>query len=216
LKRALLSWSSGKDCAWALEQLRGTDIRVDCLLTTIDEKADGVAVPGVRHELIEEQARSIGIPLWIERLPWPCPNGRYEEIMAEARRRAVCSGSELMVFGDLFLADIPATRERMLVCAGLEPAFPLWGASTGALGLRARVTCIDRRALDAAFAGREFDETFRRDLPSGADPCGENGEFHTFVFDGLMFSRPMAVEPGNIRDDDDFAFADLLCPVSSL
>lgn len=178
---------------------------------------------GVRRELIEEQARSIGIPLWLAPLPWPCPNGRYEEVMAEACRRAVNSGITLVVFGDLFLADIRAYRERMLSGTGLEPIFPLWDVPTGALavemlagGLRARVACIDRKVLDTSFAGREFDAKFLADLPPGADPCGENGEFHTFVFDGPMFSRPVAVEPVSLHEDGDFTFADLLCPVSSL
>jgi len=223
LRRALLSWSGGKDCAWAIERLRGTGIHIDGLLTTINEKADRVAMHGVRRELIEDQARSIGIPLWIAPLPWPCPNGRYEEVMAETCRRAVDAGIEVVVFGDLFLADIRAYRERMLAGTGLEPVFPLWGAPTDALaremlacGLRARIACIDRKVLDASFAGREFDATFLADLPAGADPCGENGEFHTFVFDGPMFSRPLAVEAGALHQDGDFTFADLLCPVSSL
>lgn len=223
MRRALLSWSGGKDCAWALERLRGTDIRIDGLLTTINEKADRVAMHGVRRELIEEQARSIGIPLWIAPLPWPCPNGRYEEVMAGMCRCAVNEGIELMVFGDLFLPDIRAYRERMLAGTGLEPVFPLWCLPTGALaremlngGLRARVACIDRRVLDASFAGREFDAKFLADLPSAADPCGENGEFHSFVYDGPMLSRPIEVEAGTLHEDGDFTFADLLCPVSSL
>jgi uncharacterized protein (TIGR00290 family) len=173
--------------------------------------------------LIEEQAASIGIPLWIASLPWPCPNGRYEEVMGETCRRAVNAGIEVMVFGDLFLPDIRAYRERMLAGTGLEPVFPLWGAPTDALaremlagGLRARVACIDRKVLNSSFAGREFDASFLADLPPAADPCGENGEFHTLVYDGPMFSRPIAVETGALHEDGDFTFADLLCPVSSL
>ncbi|HVP45732.1 MAG TPA: hypothetical protein VMT32_04085 [Bryobacteraceae bacterium] len=223
MRRALLSWSGGKDCAWAFERLRGTEVRVEGLLTTINEKADRVAMHGVRRELIEEQARSIGIPLWIAPLPWPCPNGRYEEVMGETCRRAVNAGIEVMVFGDLFLTDIRGYRERMLAGTGLEPVFPLWGAPTDALagemlagGLRARVVCIDRKVLNSSFAGREFDASFLGDLPPAADPCGENGEFHTLVYDGPMFSRPIAVETGAFHEDGDFTFADLLCPVSSL
>jgi uncharacterized protein (TIGR00290 family) len=223
LKRALLSWSGGKDCAWALERLRGTPVAVEALLTTINEPADRVAMHGVRRELIEEQARSIGIPLWTAPLPWPCPNGHYEEVMANVCRRAVAAGIELVVFGDLFLDDIRAYRERMIEGTGLEPLFPLWGLPTAGLaremlagGLRARIACLDRRALDRSFAGREFDAGFLADLPRAADPCGENGEFHSFVYDGPMFRRPVTVKAGSLHEDGDFIFADLLCPVSSL
>jgi uncharacterized protein (TIGR00290 family) len=223
LRRALLSWSGGKDCAWALERLRGEPIAVEALLTTINEPADRVAMHGVRRELIEEQAHSIGIPLWTAPLPWPCPNGRYEQVMADVCRRSVAAGIELVIFGDLFLEDIRAYRERMLEGTGLEPVFPLWGLPTAELaremlagGLRARIACLDRRALDRSFAGREFDAAFLADLPPAADPCGENGEFHSFVYDGPMFRRPVAVEAGTLHEDGDFTFADLLCPVSSL
>jgi len=222
LKRALLSWSGGKDCAWALERLRGSDVEVAGLLTTINEPADRVAMHGVRRELIEEQSQSAGIPLWTALLPWPCPNGRYEEVMAEMCRRAVSEGIQAVIFGDLFLEDIRAYRERMLAGTGIEPLFPLWGEPTDALaremlagGLRARLACIDRKALDRSFAGREFDARLLADLPPTADPCGENGEFHSFVYDGPMFSHPIAVEPGALHQDGDFTFADLLCPVSS-
>jgi len=222
LKRALLSWSGGKDCAWALERLRGSDVEVAGLLTTINEQADRVAMHGVRRELIEEQAQSAGIPLWTAPLPWPCPNGRYEEVMAEMCWRAVSEGIQAVIFGDLFLEDIRAYRERMLAGTGLEPLFPLWGEPTDALaremlagGLRARLACIARKALDRSFAGREFDARLLADLPPAADPCGENGEFHSFVYDGPMFSHPIAVEPGALHEDGDFTFADLLCPVSS-
>lgn len=222
MKRALLSWSGGKDCAWALERLRGAPIRVEGLLTTINEQADRVAMHGVRRELVEEQARSIGIPLWTAPLPWPCPNGRYEQVMGEMCRRAVDAGIEVVVFGDLFLRDIRAYRERMLAGTGLEPVFPLWDLPTASLaremiagGLRARLACIDRRVLDASFAGREFDAGLLTDLPPGVDPCGENGEFHTFVYDGPMFRQPVVIETGAVHEDSDFTFSDLLCPVSS-
>jgi uncharacterized protein (TIGR00290 family) len=223
LKRGLLSWSGGKDCAWALERLRGSDIQVTALLTTINEQADRVTMHGVRRELIEEQARAIGIPLWAARLPWPCPNKCYEEVMAGVCRRAVDAGIEVVVFGDLYLEDIRAYRERMLAGTEIHPVFPLWGMPTGALaremlagGLRARVACIDLRVLDASFAGRELDARFLADLPPAADPCGENGEFHSFVYDGPMFRQPIAVEAGAVHQDGDFLFTDLLCPVSSL
>jgi len=223
LKRALLSWSGGKDCAWALERLHGAPIRIEGLLTTINEQADRVAMHGVRRELIEEQARTIGIPLWTAPLPWPCPNGRYEQVMGEMCRQAVDAGIEVVVFGDLFLREIREYRERMLAGTSLEPVFPLWDLPTASLaremiagGLRARLACIDRKVLDASFAGREFDAGLLSDLPPGVDPCGENGEFHTFVYDGPMFRQPVAIETGAVHEDGDFTFSDLLCPVSSL
>jgi len=222
LKRALVSWSGGKDCAWALERLRGPDVQIVALLTTINERFNRVAMHGVRRELVEEQARSIGVPLWIAPLPWPCSNERYEEVMAGMCRRAVDAGIDSVVFGDLFLEDVRAYRERMLAGTGLEPLFPLWQAPTGALaremlaqGLRARIACIDRRVLDRSFAGREYDADFLADLPPVADPCGENGEFHSFVYDSPMFHHAIAVEQGEFHEDGDFTFADLLCPVSS-
>lgn len=222
MRRALVSWSGGKDCAWALERLRGSDVEPVALLTTINERFDRVAMHGVRRELIEEQARSIGIPLWITPLPWPCSNERYEEVMGGVCRRAVEAGIDSVVFGDLFLEDIRAYRERMLAGTGLEPLFPVWQIPTAELaremlarGLRARVACIDRRMLDRSFAGREYDASFLADLPAGVDPCGENGEFHSFVYDGPMFRYPIAVERGEFHEDGNFTFADLLCPVSS-
>jgi len=222
LKRALVSWSGGKDCAWALERLKGSDVEIVALLTTINERFDRVAMHGVRRELVEEQARSIGVPLWIAPLPWPCSNERYEEVMAAMCRRAVDAGIDSVVFGDLFLEDVRAYRERMVAGTGLEPLFPLWQAPTAALaremlarGLRARIACIDRRVLNRSFAGREYDGDFLTDLPPGADPCGENGEFHSFVYDGPMFRHAIPVEPGEFHEDGDFTFADLLCPVSS-
>lgn len=222
MKRALVSWSGGKDCAWALERLQGSDVEIAALLTTINERFNRVAMHGVRRELVEEQARSIGVPLWIAPLPWPCSNERYEEVMAGMCRRAVDTGIDSVVFGDLFLEDVRAYRERMLAGTGLEPLFPLWKAPTAALaremlarGLRARIACIDRRVLDRSFAGREYDADFLADLPPVADPCGENGEFHSFVYDSPMFHHAIAVEPGEFHEDGDFTFADLLCPVSS-
>jgi len=222
VKRALVSWSGGKDCAWALERLRGSDVEIAALLVTINERFDRVAMHGVRRELIEQQAHSIGIPLWIAPLPWPCSNERYEEVMGAMCRRAVDAGIDSVVFGDLFLEDVRAYRERMLAGTGLEPMFPLWLAPTAALaremmagGLRARIACIDRRVLDRSFAGREYDAGFLADLPPAADPCGENGEFHSFVYDGPMFRHPIAVEAGELHEDGYFTFADFLCPVSS-
>src|SRR5207249_3979560 len=169
-----------------------------------------------------QQAREVGLPLWTAPLPRPCSNERYEQIMSDVCRRAIGEGVEAVIFGDLFLEDIRAYRERMLNGSGLQPLFPLWGLPTAALaeemiagGLRAKVACVDTKALDRSFAGREFDAHFLADLPASVDPCGENGEFHTFVHNGPMFRRPVEVFAGTTHDEGGFAFADLLCPVSS-
>ena len=232
MKRALLSWSGGKDCAWALERLRGSDVLVAGLLTTFNEQTNRVAMHAVRRELIEQQAREVGLPLWTAMLPWPCPNERYHQIMSDVCLRAAGWGIQAVVFGDLFLEDIRNYRERMLDGTGLEPIFPLWGQPTGALaremlagGLRAIVACIDRNVLDPSFAGREFGAEFLHDLPASADRCGENGEFHTFAYDGPMFRRPVPVECTMTREEGGFLYTDLksayvisdpICPESYL
>jgi uncharacterized protein (TIGR00290 family) len=217
LKRALLSWSSGKDSAWALHKMQGQGVEIAGLLTTFNHDADRVAMHAVRRTLVEAQAAAAGLPLRSVELPWPCSNEQYEALMAEACRSAVAEGFEAVVFGDLFLRDVRAYRERALSGSGLAPLFPLWEIPTRALahemirkGLRARITCVDKKALDASFAGREFDPALLDDLPASADPCGENGEFHTFAYAGPMFSRPIPVAAGELRDADGFVFADLL------
>ena len=172
----------------------------------------------VRRELLEAQAASVGLPLWTVPLPHPCPNAIYEERMREAIRNAVHGGFTHVAFGDLFLEDVRRYRERGLAGTGLEPLFPLWGASTAALaeemiasGLRARLACVDTRVLPAPYVGREFDRDLLRELPPGVDPCGENGEFHTFVSDGPGFSAPIPYQVGDVvLRDDRFAFCDLL------
>jgi uncharacterized protein (TIGR00290 family) len=215
--KTLLAWSSGKDSAWALDVLRRRHIEVAAILTTINEAADRVAMHGVRRALVEAQAEAIGVPLWKVPLPWPCANRDYESRMAEACRRAVAEGFEHIAFGDLFLRDVREYRERQLAGSGLTPLFPLWETPTADLardmiasGLRARITCVDLKALDAGFAGREFDHALLADLPDRADPCGENGEFHTFAYDGPMFRAPLRVEGGEIREIGGFVYADLL------
>jgi uncharacterized protein (TIGR00290 family) len=221
LKRALLSWSSGKDSAWALHVLRaydiGRDVEIVGLLTSFNGAFDRVAMHAVRRELVEAQAHAAGLPLRAVDLPWPCSNAQYEALMAGACRRAVEDGIDTVVFGDLFLRDVRAYRERMLRGTGLEPLFPLWEIPTRDLaremirsGLRARITCVDKKILDASFAGREFDAAFLADLPPQVDPCGENGEFHSFAYDGAMFRHPIPVTGGELRDADGFVFADLL------
>jgi uncharacterized protein (TIGR00290 family) len=217
LKRALLSWSSGKDSAWALQLLRGQDVEIAGLLTTINQVADRVAMHAVRRALVEAQADAAGLPLRIVPLPWPCSNAQYESLMAEACRLAVADGIDAIVFGDLFLRDVREYRERTLRGTGIEPVFPLWQSPTHDLAremirgsLRAKITCVDKNFLDASFAGREFDETLLADLPPHVDPCGENGEFHSFVYDGPMFRHPIPVTVGELRDADGFVFADLL------
>jgi len=217
LKRALLSWSSGKDSAWALHLMRSRDVEISGLLTTFNQAADRVAMHAVRRTLVEAQAEAAGLRVRAVELPWPCSNEEYEARMAEACRTAVAEGIEAIVFGDLFLRDIRAYREQKLAGSGLDPLFPLWDIPTHELaremmrsGLRARITCVDKKQLDASFAGREFDEALLADLPAGADPCGENGEFHTFAYAGPMFRHPIAVAAGELRDADGFMFADLV------
>jgi uncharacterized protein (TIGR00290 family) len=221
--KTLLAWSSGKDSAWALQILRQRGIEVAALLTTINESADRVAMHGVRLTLLEAQAASTGIPLWSVPLPWPCTNEDYEARMGDACRQAVEEGFDTIAFGDLYLRDIREYRERQLAGTGLTPIFPLWERPTAVLaremidgGLRARLACIDSKALDTAFAGREFDGALLNDLPPAVDPCGENGEFHTFAYDGPMFRTPIACEQGGTRDIGGFIYADLLpCQESS-
>ena len=224
MNKVLLAWSSGKDSAWTLHVLRQQNVEVSAILTTLNEAADRVAMHGVRRSLLEAQSDAIGIPVWKIPLPWPCTNDDYEQRMAEACRRAVAEGFGRIAFGDLFLQDVRAYRERQLTGSGLTPLFPLWEVPTPQLardmiggGLRARLSCVDSKALDAAFAGREFDLRLLEDLPAGADPCGEKGEFHTFVYDGPMFRRPLRLASGEVRDVNGFVYTDLMeCPESSL
>jgi uncharacterized protein (TIGR00290 family) len=217
LKRVALSWSSGKDSAWTLHLLRqNPSIEVVALITTINQEFDRVAMHAVRRELVELQADAAGLPLWKVPLPWPCSNEEYEARMREVCARALGEGVEAIAFGDLFLADIRAYRERQLAGTGLEPLFPVWQIPTHELaatmiagGLRAKITCVDPKLLPRQFAGREFDTAFLNDLPAGVDPCGENGEFHSFVYAGPMFGAPIPVELGEIVERDGFFFADL-------
>lgn len=218
LPKAWLSWSSGKDSAWALETLRRHfQVEVTALLTTVNATHGRVAMHAVREELLRRQADAVGLPLVVVPLPWPCPNFTYEEAMAQAVANARNQGVSHMAFGDLFLADVRRYREEKLRASGITPLFPLWGSDTAALarkmlaaGLRARLTCVDPAKLDASFAGRPFDESLLADLPDSVDPCGENGEFHTFCFDGPVFRVPIPVTNAETVERDGFIFTDLL------
>jgi uncharacterized protein (TIGR00290 family) len=216
--RLLLAWSSGKDSAWSLHVLRQQpDVEVVGLLTTLTDAHDRVAMHAVRRVLLEQQARAAGLPLALVRIPSPCSNAQYEEAMGHAVARARGEGVRGVAFGDLFLADVRRYRERQMAGSGLELLFPLWQRPTDRLaremlagGLQARLTCVDPRVVPSAFAGRAFDGGLLADLPSGVDPCGENGEFHTFAWDGPMFGHPVPVRAGEVLERDGFAFADLL------
>jgi uncharacterized protein (TIGR00290 family) len=216
--KALLAWSSGKDSAWSLHLLRAAgEVEVVGLLTTINEGFDRVAMHAVRTELLRAQAEAAGLPLWPVPIPWPCSNAEYEAAMAVAMARAQREHIGAVAFGDLFLEDIRRYREDRLAPTGLRPLFPLWGAPTAPLarqmiagGLRARLTCVDPRSLDARFAGRDFDDALLAELPAAVDPCGERGEFHTFAYDGPMFARPIPIRTGETITRDGFVFTDLL------
>ena len=221
MKRVLLSWSSGKDSAWALHVLRqGPGIELVGLLTTLNTEFDRVAMHGTRRPVLEAQAAAAGLPLWVVPLPWPCSNEIYEQRMAEACQRAIDEHVDAVAFGDLFLEEVRAYRVRQLAPTGLEPLFPLWQIPTGELartmiagGLRARLACVDTKQLPGSFAGREFDEALLRDLPPETDPCGERGEFHTCVYAGPMFSAPLPLETGEIVNRDGFMFADFVARI---
>ena len=217
-KRVLLSWSSGKDSAFALHVLRGdADVDVVGLVTTITSVFSRVAMHAVRADVLDAQADAVGLPLWPVPLPWPCSNEAYEQAMSAVYARAVGEGVEHIAFGDLFLEDIRAYRERSLSATGLRPLFPLWGRDTRALagemvaaGQRAVLVCVDPAALDGSFAGRDFDTALLAELPQTVDPCGENGEFHTFAYDGPAFRHPVAHRVGEVVQRDGFVFADVL------
>jgi len=216
--QALLSWSSGKDAAWALQVLRLVgEVEVVGLLTTTNAAFERVAMHGVREALLVAQAEAVGLPLWKVPLPWPCSNESYQARMAQVCSEAVAQGIEVMAFGDLFLEDVREYRSQNLVGTGLRPLFPIWGSDTAALasamvaaGLKASLVCVDPRALEARFAGRAFDAALLGELPPTVDPCGERGEFHTFAWDGPMFRHPVQVRGGEVVEQDGFVFADLV------
>jgi uncharacterized protein (TIGR00290 family) len=216
MKRVLLSWSSGKDSAWALHVLRKQlNMEVVGLLTTLNSEFQRVAMHGTRLSVLEAQAEATRLPLWIVPLPWPCSNETYEQRMSEVCNRAIREKVDAIAFGDLFLPDVRAYRENQLKPTGLEPLFPLWELPTAELaremiagGLRAKLTCVDTKQLSPEFSGREFDAALLNDLPPEIDPCGERGEFHTCVYDGPMFATRLNLEAGEVVDRDGFTFAD--------
>ncbi|MGB7230312.1 MAG: diphthine--ammonia ligase [Candidatus Acidiferrum sp.] len=214
----LFCWSGGKDSAMALHALlQQKDVRVVALLTTVTEGYERISMHGVRRELLERQAQSIGLPLHEVRIPPQCVNPIYEARMEEALRAHFEQGVRKVAFGDIFLEDLRAYREKNLARIGMTALFPIWKRDTRDLArffvanrFRAVAVCVDPKILPASFAGRDLDESFFRDLPSHADPCGENGEFHTFVFDGPIFQSPIPVRTGEVVHRDGFVFCDLL------
>jgi len=216
--KAWLAWSSGKDSAWALHTVREAgSFDVVALLTTVNRTHGRVAMHAVRESLLEMQAAAAGLPLVKVDIPSPCSNDIYERAMSEAMAQAASERVRHVIFGDLFLQDVRAYREKQLARCGMTPVFPLWGIETRALveemiagGLSAYLTCVDPRKLGRDFAGRRFDAELLADLPSGVDPCGENGEFHTFACAGPMFRTELAVTVGEIVEREGFVFADIL------
>jgi uncharacterized protein (TIGR00290 family) len=216
-RRAWMSWSSGKDSTFA-RHVAATELGIDIrgLLVTVNADADRVSMHAVRRSLVEAQAQRLGLPVQVVEIPVDCPNELYESRMEAAIATARDGGIESIVFGDLFLADVRAHREDQLAGTGIAPVFPLWGRPTDRLaremlgaGLRAVLTCVDSDQLPVELVGRSFDEALLEDLPAGVDPCGENGEFHTFVWDGPGFTQPIPVEVGEVVHRDRFAFCDV-------
>ncbi|MBU1425851.1 MAG: adenine nucleotide alpha hydrolase [Gammaproteobacteria bacterium] len=215
-KNTWLSWSSGKDSAWALHVLRQSgEYEVSGLFTTINTAFDRVAMHAVRVDLLRRQAQAVGLPLYLIEIPYPCSDEQYAAAMENFMARARDEDVRCMAFGDLYLQDIRRYREERMQGSGIAPVFPLWEMPTRALleemlagGLRACLTCVDPRVLPAKFAGRELTLELLASMPSATDPCGENGEFHSFVFDGPMFARPLDIEMGEVVERDGFVFAD--------
>ena len=216
--RALIAWSSGKDSAWALHEVRRSgDYDVVGALTTVTDGFDRVSMHGVREQLLQAQIAAAGLAPIVVRIPYPCPNEIYEREMAAAVQAAKARGITHMIFGDLFLEDIRAYREKQLAGSGITSVFPLWLKPTAALaremidaGVKAHLAVVDLKKLPAGFAGRPFDSDLLDALPADTDPCGENGEFHSFVSAGPMLKGKIAVRVGETVERDGFAFADLL------
>lgn len=216
-QRVLLSWSTGKDCAWALQALYSDpNVEVMGLLTTLNATHDRVAMHATRRTILEAQARALELPLHIVPLPWPCPNDEYDRAMTVALEAARERGVTHIAFGDLFLEDIREYRIQQLSGTGIGPLFPIWGEPTTPLarrvidsGMEAILTCVDPKKLPKSFVGRPFDHDLLDALPHDVDPCGENGEFHTCVLNTPFFRQPIRVVPGKVVEREGFYFADL-------
>jgi len=216
--KALIAWSSGKDSAWALHEARRTgEFDIVGAVTTVTDTFGRVSMHGVREELLQAQLEAAGLPVVVVRIPYPCPNEIYERKMAAAMADAKAHGVTHVIFGDLFLADLRAWREEKLKSIGMTAVFPIWQKPTAALardmiaaGVEAHLAVVDLKKLSTSFAGRRFDAALLADLPEGIDPCGENGEFHSFVSAGPMLARKIAVRVGETVERDGFAYADLL------
>jgi uncharacterized protein (TIGR00290 family) len=216
--KALIAWSSGKDSAWALhETRRGGAFDIVGALTTVTETFGRVSMHGVREDLLATQLAAAGLAPVRVPIPYPCPNEVYEARMATALDEARTAGVTHVIFGDLFLEDVRRYREEKLAGTGIVPEFPLWGRPTAALaremidaGVEAWLTCVDLKQLAPSFAGRRLDHALLADLPADADPCGEKGEFHTFVAAGPMLSRRIGIRVGETVARDGFGYADLL------
>jgi uncharacterized protein (TIGR00290 family) len=218
MQKTLIAWSSGKDSAWALHEVRHSgEFEIVGAVTTVTENFGRISMHGVREELLLAQLASAKLPQRIVRIPFPCPDEIYELRMAAEMEKARADGVTHVIFGDLFLEDIRAYREAQLAKIGMKAVFPLWRRPTDTLaqemiaaGVMARLVCVDCSKLSARLAGRSFDRSLLDDLPRNADPCGENGEFHTFVMAGPMFEREIAVRVGETVERDGCAFADLM------
>jgi uncharacterized protein (TIGR00290 family) len=215
--KIVMSWSSGKDSAWALNALRHDGAHVAALLTSLNETAGRVSMHGVREDILRAQADAAGLPLMTIPLPWPCTNEIYEARLRVAVEQAVAEGFTHVAFGDLFLEDVRKYREDRLAGTGLTPLFPLWGIPTDRLardmiagGIKARISTLDPRVMPRDLIGAEFDEALLAKLPAGVDPCAERGEFHTCVTAGPMFSKPLEVERGEVVEREGFVYGDLV------
>ena len=217
-KITLLSWSSGKDSAWALQVLnQQNDLEIVGLFSTVNQEFDRVAMHAVRIELLQQQAASVRLPIRLIPIPYPCSNSQYESIMNKFIEKTKADGIECFAFGDLYLEDVHKYREDSLAGTGISPVFPLWSKNTKSLsremidsGLKAKITCIDPKQLSPDFAGNEYDKSFLEHIPDNIDPCGEKGEFHTFAYDGPMFNDKINISTGETVSRDGFVFTDLL------
>ena len=217
-RKTLMSWSSGKDSAWALYKLQqDPQIEIDGLFCTMNSEYQRVAMHAIRVELLQRQVESIGLPVKIINIPNPCTNEEYEEIMAQFVESSKAVNIEYFAFGDLFLEDVRRFREENLIDTGISPLFPIWETPTDKLsremirgGLKAVITCFDPEKLSGEFIGREYDESFLDDLPGGVDPCGENGEFHSFVFDAPNFVWLIEISLGEVVQRDGYVFVDVV------